>query len=119
MKFDNPTRCEQSLRICAKDNNKAIVPACKYCNNSLRANVVFESVELILFYLKFKAYRKGEIPKYLKEMRIKEVEKNRLASIVDVNCPPGHSVLTETERLESLEIARKSNYFLYFIHDTG
>lgn len=53
-------------------------------------------------------YRKGEIPKYLKEMKLQEEERNRLASLVDVNCPPGHTVLSEDERLESLQLAQKS-----------
>lgn len=54
------------------------------------------------------AYRKGEIPKYLKEMKSREEERNRLMALVDVNCPPGHTVLTESERLESLQIAKQS-----------
>lgn len=43
-------------------------------------------------------------------MKIKEAEKNRLDSLIDANCPPGHTVLSETERIDSLEIAKKSNY---------
>lgn len=60
-----------------------------------------------LFY-PYTAYRKGEIPKYLKERKIKEVERNRLISQVDANCPPGHTVMSEEERIESLNIAQKS-----------
>lgn len=56
----------------------------------------------------FAAYRKGEIPKYLKDMKIKEIERNRLLSLVDVNCPPGHTLLSESDRLESLQITQKS-----------
>lgn len=56
------------------------------------------------------AYRKGEIPKYLKEMKLKENERNQLISQIDVNCPPGHTVLTEAERIESLNIAQKSMF---------
>ncbi|XP_031630015.1 uncharacterized protein LOC116345099 isoform X2 [Contarinia nasturtii] len=74
------TRCEHSLQICANDNSKPVVPS---------------------------SYRKGEIPKYLKEMKFREEERSRLMSLVDVNCPPGHTVLTESERLESLNIAQK------------
>lgn len=48
-------------------------------------------------------------------MKSREEERNRLISLVDVNCPPGHTVLTENERLESLNIAEKS---LYTIHST-
>lgn len=41
-------------------------------------------------------------------MKIKEVERSRLISQVDPNCPPGHTVLSETERIDSLNIAQKS-----------
>lgn len=63
---------------------------------------------IMICVVRIQAYRKGEIPKYLKEMKLKEIERNRLISQVDVNCPPGHTVLTEAERLESLDIAQKS-----------
>lgn len=56
----------------------------------------------------FSAYRVGELPKYLKEMKIKEAEKSRLESMIDMNCPPGHIALSEDDRLESLNIAKKS-----------
>lgn len=42
-------------------------------------------------------------------MKIKEAEKNRLESLIDVNCPPGHIVLSEEDRLDALNIAKKSN----------
>lgn len=41
-------------------------------------------------------------------MKLKEIERNRLISQVDLNCPPGHTALSEAERLESLDIAQKS-----------
>lgn len=43
-------------------------------------------------------------------MKIKEAEKNRLESLIDTNCPPNHTVLSEADRLESLSIAQKSKY---------
>lgn len=43
-------------------------------------------------------------------MKVKEVERNRLISQVDVNCPPGHTALSEAERIESLSIAEKSEF---------
>lgn len=56
------------------------------------------------------AYRIGELPKYLKEMKIREAEKMRLESLIDPNCPPGHTLLCEVDRLESLNIAKKSKF---------
>lgn len=41
---------------------------------------------------------------------MKEAEKNRLESLIDVNCPPGHIVLSEEDRIEALNIAKKSNF---------
>lgn len=43
-------------------------------------------------------------------MKIREAEKNRLDLLIDINCPPGHTVLSESERIESLDIAKKSNF---------
>lgn len=60
------------------------------------------------------AYRVGELPNYLKEMKIKEAEKNRLESLIDVNCPAGHIVLSEEDRLDAFNIAKKSNSFFFF-----
>lgn len=40
-------------------------------------------------------------------MKEREAEKCRLDSIVDPNCPAGHSVLSNEERLETLNIAHK------------
>lgn len=97
------SRCQHSLQLCTKDNSKPIIPSCK--NFTLYSSNVTLELMTIMY---FTAYRKGEIPKYLKEMKLKEIERNRLISQVDVNCPPGHTVLSEAERLESLEIAEKS-----------
>lgn len=40
-------------------------------------------------------------------MKEREAEKCRLDAIVDPNCPPGHTVLSEEERLDTLNIAHK------------
>lgn len=55
------------------------------------------------------AYRIGEIPKYLKDMKEKIAEKSRLDALVDPHCPPDHIALTDDERLEALDIAKKSS----------
>lgn len=60
------------------------------------------------FVLLQTAYRIGEIPKYLKEMKTKMAEKSRLDALLDPNCPAGHIALTDEERLEALDIAKKS-----------
>lgn len=57
--------------------------------------------------LYFAGYRVGKLPKYLIEMKEREAEKCRLDAIVDPNCPPGHTVLSEEERLDTLNIAHK------------
>lgn len=49
----------------------------------------------------------GKLPKYLIEMKEREAEKCRLESTVDPNCPAGHTVLSEEERLDTLNIARR------------
>lgn len=102
------SRCERSVALCTKDINKPVVPSCKLhtsFNSYIRFALVIPS-----FFLPFShsAYRVGELPKYLKEMKIKEAEKNRLDAMIDINCPPGHIVLSEEERLESLNIAQRS-----------
>lgn len=102
-------RCQQSLAICAnKDTSKSTVPPCLYL-------LPFSSIQLInsnfsFFHLIIIAYRVGELPNYLKEMKIKEAEKNRLESLIDVNCPPGHIVLSEEDRIDALNIANKSKF---------
>lgn len=54
------------------------------------------------------AYRLGEVPKYLKEFKEKTAEKERLKSLININCPVGHVELTDAERIETLDIAKKS-----------
>lgn len=55
----------------------------------------------------YAGYRMGKLPKYLVEMKEREAEKCRLDAIVDPNCPPGHTALSEEERLDTLSIAHK------------
>lgn len=50
----------------------------------------------------------GEVPRYLREMKQKTQEQQRLVSEIDVNCPPGHVGLSENERQEALEFANLS-----------
>lgn len=48
-------------------------------------------------------YKRGEIPKYLKE------EKDKTTSPVpDADCPPGHVLLPDDERKETLRVLRQS-----------
>lgn len=98
------TRCQQSLQLCAKDTNKITLPSCKLFK--LLTDLVNSCIFTFCFMT---AYRIGELPKYLKEMKIKEAEKAHLESLIDPNCPPGHSLLCEVDRLASLGIAKKSN----------
>lgn len=53
----------------------------------------------------FVGYQMGKLPKYLVEMKERDAEKYRLDSKVDPNCPPDHTVLSEEERLDTLNIA--------------
>lgn len=75
-------------------------------------HIILNTVFSIIYYLKINinplAYRKGEIPRYLREMKKQTLELQRIQSEIDVNCPPGHVCLTEEERLEALEIANLS-----------
>lgn len=47
-------------------------------------------------------------------MKEKQAEKCRLDALIDPNCPPGHTALSNLERLDALNMAQKSNYS--FIH---
>lgn len=63
------------------------------------------------------AYRKGEVPRYLRELKLKNQELLRIEAEIDVNCPPGHVGLTEDERHEALEFANLSMFtHIYWIH---
>lgn len=60
------------------------------------------------------AYRIGELPKYLKEIKQEKEDKEREAELIDPQCPPGHVALTDEERLDSLEMAKKSTFLILF-----
>lgn len=57
------------------------------------------------------AYRVGELPKYLKNMKVEKEAKNRQTAEIDPNCPDGHVPLSENERIEALSIAHQSKLF--------
>ncbi|XP_036363897.1 enkurin domain-containing protein 1 isoform X2 [Octopus sinensis] len=58
----------------------------------------------------FNKYKKGVIPKYLKERQAQWVkdEEERVASLPDPTVPPGHKVLPDSERVETLELLQKN-----------
>eukprot|EP00106_Octopus_bimaculoides_P007834 XP_014775276.1 PREDICTED: enkurin domain-containing protein 1-like isoform X2 [Octopus bimaculoides] len=58
----------------------------------------------------FNKYKKGVIPKYLKERQAQWVkdEEERIANIPDPTVPPGHKVLPDNERVETLELLQKN-----------
>lgn len=70
--------------------------------------------QFIVFF-SIAAYRKGEIPRYLREIKEKSEEMRRLEADIDVNCPPGHVGLSDSERLEALEFAHLSKVTPYFL----
>lgn len=53
-------------------------------------------------------YRYGELPNYLRQMKIKSTENARLSALIDPDCPPNHTVLSDSERLATLRIAQLS-----------
>lgn len=57
------------------------------------------------------AYKIGEVPKYLQERKelIMKAEKER--EEFDPDCPDGHVVLSDRDRVDSLGIARTSKFF--------
>lgn len=63
-------------------------------------------------------YQKGVVPKYLKD---RKEELGRYEE-VDPECPPGHVLLPEDERKETLRVLRQSTYrmiFLSLFNQTG
>lgn len=64
------------------------------------------------------AYRTGEVPRYLRQMKLHNEERQRIEAAIDLNCPPGHVGLSEDERLEALEFANLSEKYndLMFIN---
>lgn len=61
----------------------------------------------------FSAYKIGEVPKYLQERKelIMKAEKER--EEFDPDCPDGHVVLSDRDRVDSLGIARTSKFVFY------
>lgn len=60
-------------------------------------------VEMDAEAYKFPAnYKKGDVPKYLKDEKQKTIEE------VDKDCPPGHVLLPDEERKETLRVLRQS-----------
>lgn len=55
-------------------------------------------------------YKKGQVPKYLKERQIQweREERERLANLPDPTIPAGHRVLPENERVETLSLLKKN-----------
>lgn len=55
-------------------------------------------------------YKKGQVPKYLKERQIQweKEEKERLANLPDPSVPEGHRVLAQNERLETLALLKEN-----------
>lgn len=86
--------------------------------NCQRVSHLKKELEIVYLYIQFcnfyyiAAYRIGEIPKYLKNMKDKLAEKSRQDALIDPHCPSGHIALTEEERLEALDIAQKSKFKL-------
>lgn len=58
------------------------------------------------------AYRAGELPKYLREMKQKQEDKQKQDAMIDAACPAGHVALSNKERTEALIIAQQSNFLL-------
>lgn len=62
----------------------------------------------------------GAVPLYLRErkQRQHEEEARRIAAAPDPNCPPGMTLLSESERLETLDILRRCLYIHPFSSTT-
>ncbi|GAB1599305.1 enkurin domain-containing protein 1-like [Argonauta hians] len=58
----------------------------------------------------FTKYKIGVIPKYLKDRQAQwtKDEEERIANLPDPTIPPGHKMLPETERVETLELLQKN-----------
>lgn len=88
-------------------SRRSHVPNCKRLS---LLKLIRHTNKLFNIFMISTAYRIGEIPKYLKEMKERIAEKSRLDAMIDPHCPPGHIALTDDERLEALSIAKKSMY---------
>lgn len=56
------------------------------------------------------AYKVGEVPKYLQERKELIMKAEKEKEDFDPDCPDGHVVLSEEDRIDSLGIARSSNF---------
>lgn len=57
-------------------------------------------------------YQRGVVPKYLKERK-----DDKTGDIKDPECPPGHILLPDEERKETLRVLRQSKFFHIKIND--
>eukprot|EP00800_Vazella_pourtalesii_P018324 TRINITY_DN5846_c2_g1_i1.p1 TRINITY_DN5846_c2_g1~~TRINITY_DN5846_c2_g1_i1.p1 ORF type:complete len:296 (+),score=40.00 TRINITY_DN5846_c2_g1_i1:30-917(+) len=57
-----------------------------------------------------KAHKRGSVPSYLKKRQQEwhQHEVERIAKIPDPQCPPGHTTMAETERMETLNLLTKN-----------
>lgn len=60
----------------------------------------------------------GEVPKYLQERKELIMRAEKEKEDFDPDCPDGHVVLSERDRIDSLGIAKTSNFSLmiYFLN---
>lgn len=69
---------------------------------------------MLCFYLDYKI---GEVPKYLQDRKDNEVrEKEKQEQEFDPDCPPGHIAMSDEDRRESLDLAKKSIFFCYYYY---
>ncbi|VDI03321.1 Hypothetical predicted protein [Mytilus galloprovincialis] len=61
-----------------------------------------------------KRYKKGVVPHYLvnRKDQWKKDEEDRIANTPDPAMPPGHKVLPENERLQTLNLLKESKYYI-------
>ena len=61
-----------------------------------------------------KAYRRGAVPSYLKKRQEEwhQHEIERISKLPDPQCPPGHAVMPEKERIETLNLLSQNKHEL-------
>lgn len=108
------SRCENRIVYpYALDDASSMIPPSKLVAHSACQQIGVSEILIVrFFFCKFTAYRYGELPTYLRQMKIKSAEKARLNALIDPDCPPNHNVLSDVDRIESLDIARQSEYDL-------
>lgn len=57
------------------------------------------------------AYKVGEVPKYLQERKELIMKAEKEKQEFDPDCPDGHVVLSDRDRVDSLGIARTSKFY--------